>query len=287
MRTALFTKILDDRSLQEACEIAAEVGYDGVEPMGREPHLDAGTSDAEARQLRAHLTDLGLEVPCLATYTGFYVGKDREKCEEELAKLERFCELAEILDVNLVRHGPGGPPSYAATDADYEEGAHWMRRAADLAAEYDKRLGVEIHGDTIVESASDAVRLLEAIDRDNVGVIHDAGNMYICSEAYGPASVETLGDRLQHVHVKDERRVGDTSGAGRFEWETADGTEYYEPALLGEGDVDFEPLLSGLADVGYEGFLTDECHVPQDDKRDGRFVAEYEHEVLERTIDAG
>lgn len=285
MQTALFTKVLGDRSLHEACEVAAEVGYDGVEPMGREPHLGVETTDDEVRRLRAHLDDLGLDVPCLATYTGFYVGEDAETCEGELSKLERYCEFADLLDVELVRHSPGGPSPYEASDEDYEEAARWMRRAADLAAGYDKRLGMEIHGNTLVESAADAVRLLDLVDRDNVGVIHDAGNMYLCGEAYGPASVERLGDRLRHVHVKDERSVDDAGGVGRFERETGDGTAYFEPALLGEGDVDHGRLFRALREAGYDGFLTDECHVPQDDEHDGAFVARHEHEALERAID--
>ena len=285
MQTALFTKVLSDRSLREACEIAAEIGYDGVEPMGREPHLGVETTDEEARQLRAHLDDLGLAVPCLATYTGSYVGEDRETCEAELEGFERFCELAEILDVDLVRQFPGGPSNYEATDEQYEWSAGWMRRAADIAAEYDKRLAVEIHGNTIVESAADAVRLLDLIDRENAGAIHDAGNMYLSDEPYGPATVEELGDRLSHVHVKDERRVGDADGPGRFAREREDATNYYEPALLGKGDVDHGPLFRALREAGYEGFLTDECHVPQDDERDGVDVARHEHAALSAALD--
>ena len=44
MKTVLFTKVLAERSLTEAIEIAEEIGYDGVEPMGREPHLPPDTS---------------------------------------------------------------------------------------------------------------------------------------------------------------------------------------------------------------------------------------------------
>ena len=285
MQTALFTKILGDLPLHEACEVAAEIDYDGVEPMGREPHLGVETTDEEADRLRTLLDDLGLEIPCLATYTGSYVGKDREACEDELAKLERFCELADILGVDLVRQFPGGPSPYEATDEQYEKSARWTRRAADLAAEYDKRLAVEIHGNTIVESADDAVRLLGLVNRKNVGAIHDAGNMYLCDEPYGSDTVERLGDRLFHVHVKDERRVEDADGPGRFEREREDCTRCYEPALLGDGDVDHGPLFRALRDGGYDGFLTDECHVPQDDERDGVDVARHEHAALVRALD--
>lgn len=141
---------------------------------------------------------------------------------------------------------------------------------------------MEIHGNTIVESADDAVRLLDLVDRDEVGAIYDAGNMYLCSDPYGPETVEQLDDRLFHVHVKNERRVDDADGDGRFDREREDGTHCFESALFGEGDVDQGPLFGALRDVGYDGFLTDECHVPTYEGRDG--VARHEHEALERAF---
>lgn len=284
MQTALFTEIFDELPLRDACKAAAEIGYDGVELMGREPHLGVETTDEDAAQLRTLLDDLGLETSCIATYTGSYVDKDRESCENELAKFERFCELADVLDVDLIRQFSGGPPSDEASGEHYASSARWLRRAADLAAEYDKCLAVEIHANTIVESARDAVRLFELVDRENVGAIHDAGNMYLCEEPYGPATLEQLGDRLFLVHVKDERRVEEAIDSHCFEREGADGTRYYEPALLGDGDVDYGPLFRALRTTGYDGFLTDECHVPQNAERDGIHVAQHEHTALERAL---
>jgi sugar phosphate isomerase/epimerase len=280
MQTSIFSKVLGDRSFEDACEIAAEIGYDGIEPRGRPPHLPAETTDAEARRYRELLDDLGLDVPCLATYSGHYVGKDPAECEGELSTLERFCELAELLGTDLIRHGPGGPAPFEATEEDYEFGARWMRRAADLAGEYDKRIAIEIHADTILESASQAVDFLERVDRDNLGVIHDAGNMFIAGEAYGPESIETLGDRLFHVHVKDERMVDGPDGSSHFEHDRADGPRYFAPTLLGEGEVDHGPLFEALADAGYDGFLTAECHLPQAEEGDDARIAEHEYEAM-------
>lgn len=285
MQTALFTKILSDRTLEDACRVAADVGYDGVELMCRDPHLGIETADEEARDLREHVADLGLEIPCLATYTGHYVGKSENEKKQQLRKLERFCELADILDVDLIRHGPGGPGAFEADRTHYEEGARWMRRAADLAAEYEKELGVEIHSATIVESADDAVRLLDMIDRENVGVIHDASNMFISRADHGRSSVDVLSDRLRHVHVKDERRVaGD--GEGHFSVRTTAGEEWFEPALLGDGDTQHASLFEALADSGYGGFVTDECHVAPTDDRGPVGIAEGEHKRLERLLSA-
>ncbi|ELY91866.1 sugar phosphate isomerase/epimerase family protein [Natrialba taiwanensis] len=284
IRTALFSKVLRDRSLEEAAELVAEIGYDGFEPMCRDPHLDADRSLEEVTAFRDHLDDLGLEVPCLATYTGHYVGKTREECEAELETFERFLEFADVLDCGIVRHGPGGPPVREATDDDYEHAASWLARAADRAAEYDVTIGIEIHAHTIAETVDSTQRLLAEIDRKNVGAIHDAGNMYITLDDFGLASVRELGDNLVHVHVKDEQRIDDPDRPGAFELETDDGLETFQPRLLGEGAVDHGPLFDALAEAGYDGYVTGECHVPRDELEDEREVAEHELAELNRLL---
>ena len=286
MQTALFTKVLAERSLDEALKVAADVGYDAVELMGREPHLDVDTTADQAAELRKRADDLGIGVAAIATYTGHYAGKDDEACEAELTKLERFCELASVLSVDYVRQFVGGPSPWEADQSHYERTAEWLDRAADVAASYDVELGVEIHGDSIVEGAGDAVRLLDRVDRENVSVIHDAGNMFICDEAYGPTSVAELGDRLGHVHVKDVRRELPPADAdGTFEMETRRGVETFSFARMGEGDVDHWRLLRALAESGYDGYVTDECHVPSDPDGGDATVAAYELAELQRLIE--
>lgn len=275
MQVSVLTKLFGDRSLEEACEVAADLGFDAVELMGRDPHFGPETTIEEAEALRATLDDLGLDVSCVASYTGGYLDKGPDEQERELERLERFCELARAVDCHRVRHGPGGPPEHRATDDDYEEAIEWMRRACDVAAQYNVELLVEIHSLTVVESAAAARRLLDGVDRDNLGAMHDAGNMYISRKEFGPRSVEVLGEQLDHVHVKDELRVADEA-RGTFELETPVGQELFQPRLLGDGAVDHGPLFSALQDAGYDGYITLECHVPPHDTLTDRAIAECE-----------
>lgn len=287
IRTALFTKVLNDRPLGEAVELTADIGYDGVEPMGREPHLSVDMPLERVEELGAKIDALDLTVPCIATYTGFYIGKTDSECEEQLNKLEQFCEFADVLGCDLVRHSPGGPPVRDASKDNYAEATEWMRRAADIAADYDKRLGIEIHGHTITETADATLKLLEMIDRTNVGAIHDAGNMYLVDDDYERKTVKALGDQLFHVHVKDERRVEDGSMTGAFEYENDNGVETFQPTLLGDGDVDYRPLFEALVEYDYDGFITDECHVPSDDSDGDVTIAKSELAALQDHLPSG
>ena len=285
MKLALFSKILNDRPLEEAIDLTAELGYDGIEIQASEPHLPADTSRERAEEITVHLDDAGIVVPCLATYTGYYDERTAEEAEEELAELERFCALAEILDCELVRHKPGGPPVRYATNEDFERAAEYVQRAADIAAEYGRSIGIEIHTDRLVETADSTLKFVELVDRENVGVIHDAGNMCIVDTDFGRESVEKLAEVLVHVHVKDVRRVDDVSADGTFTKETKHGEEHFQHALLGEGDADHLPAFTALVELGYDGYLTDECNVPTPDPGDDLDVARHELEEMRFLIE--
>ncbi|USZ72424.1 sugar phosphate isomerase/epimerase family protein [Natronosalvus halobius] len=305
IQSALFSKVLRDRSLEEAVDLTAEIGYDGFEPMCRAPHLAVDRSTDEVADLRERLDDHDLDVPCLATYTGAYVGTSRSECEAQVEALERFLEFATLLDCDFVRHNPGGPAPWKATDQDVETAATWYQRAADRAAAHGVTLLIEIHARWLSETISGTEQLLSAIDRDNVGVIHDAGNMFLVGEAYGAESVDRLGDDLRHVHVKDEQLIadgdnrgngnenenenedgdGDGDAHGAFRLETADGLRTYRPRRLGEGEVDHAPLFEALVAAEYDGFVTAECSVPQDEPADDDAIATHELEQLTTLID--
>lgn len=282
MEASIFSKVFAETDLETAIRTAAEIGYDGIEIMARDPHLPPDTSRERAEEIESLLDDLALSVPCLATYTGGYSTLSEIESEAELETFERYLEIATILGVDLLRHGAGGPTVREATADDFERAATWLRRAADLAAEYDRQIGLEIHAHTLTETAESTLRLLEMIDRENVGIIHDAGNMLIVDDTYGAASVEKLGDAIDHVHVKDLSRGGDPSFEDAFELETQRGEETFRREILGQGDVDHGPLFQALLEDGYDGHVTTEAFLQ---RRGPETVARHELEMLRALID--
>ena len=282
MKPALFSKILNERPLDEAIDITADLGYDGIEIQASDPHLPVTTSRERAAEIKTSLDEAGIAVPCLATYTGYYDERTESEAEAELDELEKYCALAEMLDCELVRHKPGGPPVRHAADDDFERAAGYLQRAADIAATYDRTIGIEIHTDRLVETADSTLKFLDLVDRENVGVIHDAGNMYIVDTDFGEESVRKLGDHLVHVHVKDIGRVADDSDPATFTKETKHGTQHFQHRRLGEGDTDHLPAFTALVEAGYDGYLTDECAVPTPNEGDDVDLARHELEAIQR-----
>lgn len=277
MKTSLFTLMFADRPLEQAIPLVGHIGYRGIELMGREPHLPPTTPLKRGRELKELIDAAGLKTSCLATYTGGYAEMPDGKCREQLDDLRRFLELAQVFECPVVRHGAGGPSSGQATLEHWERAAEWLRCAADLAAEAGVKLAMELHFGGLTESAEDGARLCAMVGRPNLGIILDPGNMFIAGADFGAEAVRISGDRVFHVHVKDEARIEDPSDPSHFDVEG----QLYAHRLLGEGEVDHLPAFRALAQNGYDGYLSAECHGTHGDREK---VARHELAELSRLI---
>lgn len=260
MKTSIFSLIFGERPLEETLRLAKEIGYDGVELWGREPHLSESTTPQRAREIRKLLDYYQLEVPAIGSYVGEFSTISDNECYKAMESLERFLNLMEILGCDLIRVNCGGPNAFLAQEYHYKKALYWMEKCSELAKQYNKKIAMEIHNGSLIETVEAADRFIKTLDKDNVGFIHDAGNMYITDTDYGIKSVEILGKKIFHVHVKDELRVDDDTLAGAFHNRTIYGDEIFQQKVLGEGAVDHIPLFKGLIIMGYTGFLSCECH---------------------------
>ena len=137
---------------------------------------------------------------------------------------------------------------------------------------------MEIHFGDLVETGDDAVRMLDMIERPNVGLIYDAGNMCMTPTPYGPEVIRKLGHRIFHFHVKDESWHGDENDPSRTELH---GRVFWH-RLLGKGEVDHEPLFRTLKEMGYQGYLSVECHAAGSTPVS---VAEHEYRTMREILD--
>ncbi|WP_139202042.1 sugar phosphate isomerase/epimerase, partial [Curtobacterium sp. MCBA15_016] len=93
---------------------------------------------------------------------------------------------------------------------------------------------VELHHMTITPSASAALRLVDGLDPEHIGVIHDLGNLVIEGHEDHLAAFELLGPYLAHAHVKNARWVdtGDTRADGSTVWQNE-----WAPLRTGQASV--------------------------------------------------
>lgn len=265
MKVSIFSLVFKERDIQESLQLAKEIGYDGVELWGSEPHISANTTVGKAKEIRNMLDYYELEVPIIGSYIGNFSTMSDSDCSKAYEELEKYLVLMDILKCDMIRVGCGGPNVFLAKQFHFDKALYWIDKCADLAEQYGKKIAMEVHNGSLIETIESADKFIKELNKDNVGFIHDAGNMYITDTDYGIKSVELLGDKIFHVHVKDELRVDDDTLPGAFRDRTIYGDEIFQHKLLGEGAVDHFQLFKGLISIGYKGFVSSECHAPVPD----------------------
>jgi len=236
MILSLCTKVTAGHSLDESIALAARYGCGAIEIFGLPEHLPPDVSPEEVVRLALLLRDLGLSVSCLATYIGPYADADEATMGRFLADLRRYCMFADLLGCRLIRQIPALGAPDRLTDEQWRRAARGLALAADVAAEYDKRIVLETHDGQITEKPWATLRLIEMAGRDTIGVTFDPGNHVACPEDYGLEAIAAYGGLIWNVHVKDTARQD-------------------RARLFGEGEVDYRVVWEGLAAAGYDGPL--------------------------------
>lgn len=228
MKFGLCTISNGEASVSDVLDAAATAGYDGVEVWGKEPHVGDKTA-AECEAIAAAARERSLEIPV----SGSYLRPGTDEFDSELAT---ELDVAEHLGADLIRAWAG--------KRDYGEHteAHWQETVADLgtlADEADDRglsVTVEKHAGTLTSRAKGAERLVDAVDRENLGVnfqpTFSLPGEEIASEA------ETLAPISNNVHVQavPERNADDR-------------------CPLEDAYFDVDRLLSILSEHGFDGYV--------------------------------
>lgn len=280
MKISIFTKAFANRSLEETLRLVKNIGFDGVEIWGSEPHLPADTDFKRAIEIKGMLYEQDLELCCINADIGGFSCLSDEECSKSYENLERYLNLMSVLNCELIKVDCGGPNTFIAMEYHHQKALYWMQKCADLALQYNKRIAMEMKNGSLIESVDSAKEFLDLLNRDNIGIIHNASNMYMADTDYGIKSVEAFGGKVYHVHVNDAVRVKNGDLPGTFHVRTVYGDEAFQYRILGEGDVDHVPLFKALIKHGYKGFLSCECNVEMPDCEIAKlYFAEVKKEV--------
>jgi sugar phosphate isomerase/epimerase len=210
-------------------------GYAGVEFAASMigDYYDRPAAFAEALAAR------GLELAAFA-YASPHGFTDPAHAEAELSGAERALRFAAAFPCRRLALGGAASPTREGYDAKlgracafYSEVA---RRGADLGV--DVLVHPHSHHGSLLESAEEYARLLEATAESGLGFNPDSGHivrggqdLLTCLRAHA--------GRIRHVHLKDVTPTG--------EW-----------APLGQGVCDFSGLLALLGSLGYDGWVVAE-----------------------------
>ena len=262
------------------------LGFAGIEVgLGQ----GVGTSETEIRALRQDLEAAG--VPCVAVRGGGGFANPRATAQNR-ARVADAIRMASWIGSNLLNMTVITPPtdpngvgsqgtgeglcqggSRTAREADFAITARYMQEAAALAADLGVTIAIEMHQRSIADNAWSCLHLLELIDRPNVGINPDLGNLYWAyeePEGSLEACIIALAPHAKYWHCKSLHRTHIP------EHERA----YFRRVPLPDGEIDYRFAITAMHAAGYNGYLAIEG-VPTGDQlyNDGRSL-EYCRQIV-------
>ncbi len=249
LRLAYSTNGFADHRLNDALQVIAGLGYDGVALTLDHQHLDPYAPHLPARvdSVRMALDAAGLDV---AVETGARYLLDpwhkhqptllsTEGRELRLDLLRRAVNITSDLGASVTHLWSGTPPP----EVSHEEAWDRLLTGVDALLQDAERAGVtlafEPEPGMLVASLADWARLRDALGApDRLRLTLDVGHCH-CLEDRGPEEcVRAVAPELAHVQIEDMRRG------------------VHEHLPFGDGEMDFPPLLAAFGDSGYRGLVT-------------------------------
>lgn len=239
--------------LEEAIEVIADAGYDGVELLLDEPHLYP--TEAEERETKRVSEVLDANDVAISNCNAFmltaiedfhhpsFVEPDEEYRRRRVDYTLDALETAAALNAPHISIEPGGPvPDGKSREWALDTFVEGLQEVATRAEEVGVDVLVEPEPDLLIETSDQYLELMDRIDSPRVGCNFDAGHFFCVGE--DPAElVDVLGDQASHYHLEDI---------------PADRT--HEHTQLGDGALDIDGFLGALEDRGYDGFVTVELY---------------------------
>ena len=238
------------------------LGFEGIE-LGLDALGTAADSDEATADLLRDLEDEGL--PCVALRGGGNLVDPRFGPENE-AQLPAALDMATKLKVGIVNLALAGPPTDPAAPGatygetvsqgssrqakleDYDRTARIIASLADRAAAVGVQISIELHQRSIVDNSWTLLRLIDMIDRPNVGVNADAANTYWAYEDAEESfedAITALAPRSNYWHCKNLTRLHIPELHRAI----------YTRVPIPYGDLDYRFAVSAMIDAGYDGMV--------------------------------
>ena len=251
-------------SLEDSIRKTSDLGYQGVEIMGKRPHLsplDYSVEDCDV--LRDQLDSQGLKVSAVAAYTNFTGGMDSPEVpfpDLQIAYIEALAERTARLGGDLIRIFT----SYERADIPFA--SQWqatvgaIRQCADRAADHGVTIGIQNHHDIGVATKA-LQELLSDVDRPNVTPMYDLWSVYLMGEDV-VAGTRAMGPRMRFTTVADYVTIPRAHYKGELVNYTPVNPPYVQAVPMGQGELPYDLFFKTLLDTGFDGWISYEMCCP-------------------------
>jgi sugar phosphate isomerase/epimerase len=149
------------------------------------------------------------------------------------------------------------PTTQDMIEAGYKDFAERWAPIMDVFEENGVKFGLEVHPTEIAYDIITAARALEAIDNHPAFGFNFDPSHFIHQFLDPVEFIDTFGNRIWHVHVKDSRvqLTGRNSILGSH-LDFGDSRRGWDFVSPGRGDVEWDPIIRALNRIGYDGPLS-------------------------------
>ena len=269
-------------SVTEVMRFAKEKGAEHIElvPFGFTLHDDVTGEFNEELIAEIKATSAEIDLP-LSNYAvlGDLLKFDPDARKAEVERLKRHIDVAAKLGLKFMRHDissfrrPLESNTPAAFEREFPIAVETCRELADYASGFGITTLVENHG-FFVNGSDRIIRLIEAVERDNFGMLLDTGN-FTCVDENCTVAVKKCAHLAKMVHLKDfyiRRADRLTGNGGLFRCDSGcwfssnSGVSMLRGSILAQGDLDIWTILGIIRDSGYDGYVSVEFEGMEDGK---------------------
>ncbi|MEM2739691.1 MAG: sugar phosphate isomerase/epimerase family protein [Candidatus Bathyarchaeia archaeon] len=234
MKIVLFSKMFQSMPIERFADLAANMGFDGVDltvrPGGYIEPRDVLEKLPEAVEV---FTSRGLTVPMITTSIVSL---------NELYARETFSKASE-LGVRYIKLGYWRYRGFGCLKKQVEEVRESLKGIERLCKEYSVTAGLHIHSGMFMTAEPAVVYLiLEGFDPKYIGAYIDPGHMAVEGGSAGwLMGMDILSDKIVMVAMKD------------FGWYKTDRGWMLHTVPLGEGLVPWRDVIRILKDINFDG----------------------------------
>jgi sugar phosphate isomerase/epimerase len=242
-----------EKSFHEGIKTAARLGYKYVEPcvatgydllaLGGYYHMLSMEDDP--LEVKEWMDELGLKPSAVSAHAPLM------RPEVGVPYLTKAIRYASDIGAPVVTTDEGIKPEWMSDDEAFQIMRYTIRQVMKTAERYGITVGLEPHQQYTVRKDT-FLRILGLSDSPRWQVNWDTGNIYLGGKADPYDMLETIADRLCHMHGKD---IGIKQG------ESERGVVTGTPVgcACGDGVVDWRRVLDILTRHNFQGVISVEC----------------------------
>lgn len=242
-----------DKSFVDGVKIAADLGYEWIEPMVHtgwellsEVNYFHSFSMEEDPLLMKEICDAhGIRVGSISGHSPLM------KPEAAIPRLTRAIVLADSVGAKFVNTDEMVKPDWMSDEEAHQAMYYTLKKIEMVAARHQIFVCIEPHG-IYTKTAAGLLRIVNLVKSEWIRINWDTGNSYLAGIEDPYDGLDLVKDHVFHVHAKDISMEQSQSERGKV-------TGTPVGCACGQGAVDWNRVLDILDPIDREIILSVEC----------------------------